>query len=494
MRQTHRAVLQRLIPIFFAGAAIATVACSDSMTGVTEEDALLSEIVLTQGTPAPEPGLSPEGPRRSALEGDAPSELGGSATSPVSLKPSSCATGSSQQVTITYTITGRQANPASFDVYTVWTYGGAAWVGSVPTTVDVAAREAGDDPTIIPVEVTVANGSSTSSGTSDFAIEPFNLVTSPQATLNVDAGDVTVFVAFAACPFSNTAPTLVLPSLTVAIEATSSAGASVDPLDYATANDAEDDAASIPLTIVCDPAAGTFALGEHTFECEVTDSGGLTADGSFTIRVEDTTPAAFTSIPSGTVNMIAENASGWTFDDGAFGITVADFGGVSEPSTFSCTPVNGTVLAIGSTTTVSCTAKDAINNESAASTFDVFVTLDLSSIGGFLTPLRNAPPFSTHKRGSTIPHKFPAPLYADGTPATDLASGLGLKLWWKSGSTLEGVEEAYDPAAGSTAWRYDDGHYVFNAKTANNWKPGTWGTEVKFAGIILATTDFGLVK
>ena len=48
----------------------------------------------------------------------------------------------------------------------------------------------------------------------------------------------------------------------------------------------------------------------------------------------------------------------------ALGITVEDVGGVSEPSTFACDYVAGTVLAIGSTTTVDCTATDAIGNES----------------------------------------------------------------------------------------------------------------------------------
>lgn len=493
MKKTHRTVIQRMIPTLFAGAAIATVACSDSMTGITEEDALLSEVVLTQGTPAPEPGLSPEGPRRSDLAGTAPSELGGSTTSPVSLKPSSCVSGSSQQVTITYSITGKQDNPASFKVNTAWTYDGSDWGRATPTTVNVPARPvANADATIREVEITVANGSSANSGTSSFSIVPFDVSTTAPAALSVSAGNVTVNVAFVPCPSTNTPPTLVLPTSTLSVEATSSAGAAFNPLAHATANDLED--GDLTGSVICAPVAGTFALGEHTFECEVTDSGGLKTTGSFDILVEDTTPAGFTSIPSGTVNKIAQNASGWTFDAGAFGITVADVGGVSEPSTFSCTPVNGTALAIGSTTTVSCTAKDAIGNESAASTFDVFVTLDLSSIGGFLPPLRNASPFSTHKRGSTIPHKFPAPLYADGTPATDLASGLGLRLWWKSGDSPAGQEEAFDPAAGSTVWRYDDGHYVFNAKTANNWKLGTWGTEVKFAGIVLATTDFGLLK
>jgi len=193
--------------------------------------------------------------------------------------------------------------------------------------------------------------------------------------------------------------------------------------------------------------------------------------------------------------LIAADITGAVLDIDALGITVEDVGQVSEPSTFSCDYVAGTKLAIGSTTTVSCTAKDARNNESDPSTFDVYVGLNVSGTG-FLPPLRMAAPYSSHKRGSTIPHKFLPPTYADGTPATDLAGGLRLVLVRLDGNPDPESIEGDDYAAGSTAWRYDPdaGQYVFNLKTGTSspWDVGSWRTTVSYAGIKLAETQLEL--
>jgi hypothetical protein len=153
------------------------------------------------------------------------------------------------------------------------------------------------------------------------------------------------------------------------------------------------------------------------------------------------------------------------------------------------------VLAIGSTTQISCTAKDAIGNESDPSTFDVFVGLNVSATG-FLAPLRMVAPFSAHKRGSTIPHKFLPPTYADGTPAIDLADDLTLTIKHLDPIVAPDAFEVNEFAAGSTAWRYDpeSGHYIFNLKSQTAWGTGTWRTTVSYAGITLAATDFELKK
>ena len=213
--------------------------------------------------------------------------------------------------------------------------------------------------------------------------------------------------------------------------------------------------------------------------------------------VIDTTPAYFTSFPTGTVSLIAADINGAALDVGSLGITAEDVGNVSEPSTFECDYVAGTVLGIGSTTTVSCTATDAIGNESAASSFDVFVGLNVSA-AGFLPPLRMVAPFSVHKRGSTVPHKFLPPAYADGTPALDLADDLTLVLKRIDGTVGSTEFEANDYSTGSTVWRYDvdGGHYIFNLKTgtASPWDVGTWRTTVSYKGITLATTQLDLKK
>jgi hypothetical protein len=396
---------------------------------------------------------------------------------------------------VTYTITGRQVNPASFKVNTVWSYDGIGWSGSAPTTVDVAARAAQDPATVKQVTITVTNSSATGSGTSLLTIQTFGLSTTAPAALTTGAdANVSVHVAFEGCAVTNTAPTLTLPTLPLVVEATSAAGAVVSLAGLVTASDLED--GDLTSSVVCEPASGsTFPLGSTTVSCHVTDSGDLVASGTFTVNVVDTTPAYFTSFPTGTVNLIAADINGATLDVGSLGIAVEDVGHVSEPATYSCDYVAGTVLEIGSTTTVSCTASDAIGNTSDASTFDVFVGLNVDA-AGFLAPLRMASPFSTHKRGSTIPHKFLPPTYADGTPATDLASGLRLVITHMDGTVEGDAIEVNDYSAGSTTWRYDDvdGQYVFNLKTITSWDVGTWRTAVSYKGITLATTEFNLKK
>src|SRR5438445_751289 len=82
----------------------------------------------------------------------------------------------------------------------------------------------------------------------------------------------------------NTPPTLPLPD-DLTVEATSPAGAAAT---YSvTATDAEDAVAPTPS---CSPASGsTFAFGTTKVACTVTDSGGLTTNGSFHVMVQDTT-------------------------------------------------------------------------------------------------------------------------------------------------------------------------------------------------------------
>ena len=485
----------RYSPILPLAALAIVAACSgDSPTEVSTTLSSYREVVITGGAASPVPG-QPHRPSLSSTEASIPATLGGSSTTPLTLTPQSCSATASQQLVVTYTITGRQANPASFQVNTAWTYDGSSWSGSTPTTVGVAPRAPTDPATIKQVTITVTNSSTIGSGTSLLTVPTFGLTTTPPAALATGSdANVTVHVAFVNCAITNTPPTLTLPTLPLVVEATSSAGAVATFGGAVTASDLED--GDLTASVVCEPASGsTFPLGSTTVSCHVTDSGDLTTSGTFTVKVVDTTPAYFTNFPSGTVNLIAADIDGAVLDVESLGITVEDVGHVSEPSTFDCDYVAGTVLEIGSTTTVSCTASDAIGNESVASTFDVFVGLDVDA-AGFLQPLRMASPFSTHKRGSTIPHKFLPPTYADGTPATDLASGLRLVITHMDGTVEGDAIEVNDYSAGSTDWRYDtdDGQYIFNLKTITAWDAGTWRTAVSYKGITLATTDFNLKK
>jgi len=477
-------------------AALATLAaCADGPTDLSsapENSSAPNELVITEGAAAPA-YARPNRPSLSDAAAAVSSALGGSTSTPLALKASSC-DGNVQTITVTYSITGRQQNPASFKVNTQWAYDGSAWAGTTPTTVSVPARAATDPATTRQVTITVTNSSATSSGTSSFSIAPFDVVTSSPAALSVTGGNVTVHVAFAACPVTNTAPALVLPN-DMTVEATSSAGAAVNFV--VTASDAQD--GDLTSSVICAPVSGTtFALGETTVNCSVTDNGGLSASGSFTVKVVDTTPPAFSGVTESQIfSRIATNSSGWALSLSNLGISASDL--VDGAVTPVCTPTDGSTLAIGAgafSNAVSCTATDNAGN-AATVNFKVEVTLNMNA-SGFLNPLRMVSPFSVHKRGSTIPHKFLAPTYADGTPAIDLASSIKLVVKRIDNTVSTEDVEDLDLSAGSTVWRYDleAGQYIFNLKTNTSapWDAGTWVTTASYKGITLATTNFDLKK
>jgi hypothetical protein len=462
------------------------------------------EIVVTEGVPAPKATgamVRPLGNLEAAVVG-----VVGSRTT--NLTVDGCANGAPSAVTVSYTIKTppSQGYPARFDIYTTWTYEGGTWVGSNPTT--VTFQNSGDQPKT--VTLTVRNGSAPASGTSSFEVNPFNpYPSSGSEKLNITGNSkVTVNVTFTDCPAppANTPPTLTVPHYVLA-EATGPDGAHVNFV--VTARDAED--GDLTGSVVCTPSSGSlFPIGETPVTCTVTDSGGLSATASFPVYVEDSTPPVFSGVPTGPVTKVAQNIQGWALSLSDLGITATDPGNVSPPVTITCDPPEGTYLAIGGSYTITCTAKDSatyrapvhevpppLPNQSEPITFTVSVTLDVDPTG-FLPPLRMMAPYSSHKRGSTVPHKFYPPRYADGSPATDLAEGLRLVLVRTTNCAAD-TSETYDGndfATGSTAWRYDpdSGQYIFNLKTQTAWTTGCYRTTVSYAGIKLAETYFNLAR
>jgi len=437
----------------------------------------------------------PRRPSLSMVDGSIGSTVVGSSTMPLTLTPSSCASTATGQVTAVFRTSGNQVGTATFDVYTRATYQNGAWSYSDPITITAPPRVPTAPAQENQVTITLENASTSGAGTTvpNAIFVPTSITNSNSTGAKLGAGaSAVVHVTFVDCAHTNSPPSLTITPDGITAEATSQTGAVVT--FTVTSFDSED--GDLTAMVSCDHDSGdTFPLGTTTVTCHVTDSGSLTTTRTFDVKVQDTTPAFFTSFPTGTVQLIAADINGATLDVGSLGITVEDVGGVSEPSTYNCDYVAGTVLEIGSTTTVSCTATDAIGNESDPSTFDVFVGLNVAG-SDFLQPLRMSDPYSTHKRGSTIPHKFLPPTYADGTPATDLASGLRLVIVHKDGTVEGDAIEVNDYSAGSTAWRYDDadGQYIFNLKSSTMWEIGTWRTAVSYKGITLATTDFNLKK
>lgn len=172
--------------------------------------------------------------------------------------------------------------------------------------------------------------------------------TATDAAGNVGDNSFTVTVV------DTTAPQVGVPD-DITREATSAAGATAD--FNTSASDAVD--GSVPTN--CDPGSGsTFALGTTTVICSATDAAGNTGSASFTVTVRDTTAPEVT-VPA---HVVAE-ATGPAGANVVYGdVSASDI--VDGPITPTCSQASDTVFALG-TTTVTCTAVDAANNEGTGS-------------------------------------------------------------------------------------------------------------------------------
>jgi hypothetical protein len=183
---------------------------------------------------------------------------------------------------------------------------------------------------------------------------PSTPVTTPSTQVTTPSTPATTPSTPATTPSTpvTTPPILTLPPGQMA-EATGPDGAAVTYT--ATATDLVD--GSVPVS--CSPASGsTFALGTTTVNCSVTDSGGLTATGSFTVTVQDTTPPSL-NLPDITVVDTKPVVVTYT-------PTATDLVDGSVP--VSCSPASGTrVVAPGQPITVNCEATDAHHNTAAGS-------------------------------------------------------------------------------------------------------------------------------
>jgi hypothetical protein len=168
-----------------------------------------------------------------------------------------------------------------------------------------------------------------------------------------DGANNTANGSFTVTVRDTTPPALTLPANIVA-EATGAPGRVVSYV--ASALDIVDGARAVS----CAPASGsTFAIGVTTVNCTSSDTRSNTAVGSFTVTVGDTTPPTVT-VPS---NMIVE-ATKPTGAVVTFTSTASDL--VDGPTSVTCSPASGSTFSIAATTptttTVTCTSKDAHNN------------------------------------------------------------------------------------------------------------------------------------
>lgn len=177
----------------------------------------------------------------------------------------------------------------------------------------------------------------------------------------------------------NRAPIADAGTIPSVVEATSPNGASVQL--NGTASDPDGDTISSiiwtdtrpgqqPVTIASQLTAQVqLALGQHLIVLTVSDGkpNGTTSTQSKSVNVVDTTPPAFTNIPTD----ITQNISSGTGTAVTFALPTAT-DAVSGNRTVTAAPASGSTFPIG-TTTVTFTASDAAGNTGTA-TFKVTVT------------------------------------------------------------------------------------------------------------------------
>jgi len=217
-----------------------------------------------------------------------------------------------------------------------------------------------------------------------------------------------------------TKPQLSLPS-DITVEATGASGAKVSYT--ATANDEVDGT----VDVTCTPASDTtFPLGTTAVNCEATDAAGNKVTGSFKVTVQDKTAPELT-VPSSPLTSKATSANGAVVD--YLGqVSAQDV--VDPDPAVECAPASGGTFQIG-TTRVSCTARDATGNTSAAKTFEVMVVYDFK---GFFSPVDNADSGKMNqlKASSSIPLKFSL----DGDPVANSNTNYGTDVLTSQGSAL----------------------------------------------------------
>jgi large repetitive protein len=157
------------------------------------------------------------------------------------------------------------------------------------------------------------------------------------------------------------APRIVLPSGTVAANATGPKGGT------ATWSVSAVDNVDGSVSVSCDRDSGdVFALGDTQVTCSARDRAGNLAKGSFTVAVRDKS-APFVIVPSDTV---VAGADDWHGARVTFSVTASDAVDGTIPA--SCDPQSGSLFPLGETQ-VSCTAQDTAGNSSKPASFTIAV-------------------------------------------------------------------------------------------------------------------------
>ncbi len=204
-----------------------------------------------------------------------------------------------------------------------------------------------------------------------------------------------------------TAPTLTLPA-NMTLEATGPSGAVANFI--VTASDVVD---STPTVTCMPPSGSTFPIATTTVNCSASDDSGNTANGSFTITVQDTTPPTLT-LPAN----ITQEATGPSGNVVTFAASANDIVDGALPVT--CIPPSGSTFPIA-TTTVNCSATDASGNTANGS----FTITIQDTTPPTLTLPANITLEATGPTGAVVTFSASATDVVDGSPLVNCVPASG---------------------------------------------------------------------
>src|SRR5918994_969362 len=211
-----------------------------------------------------------------------------------------------------------------------------------------------------------------------------------------------------------------------------------------------------PQPATCSTASGSqFPIATTTVNCSATDAAGNTANGTFTVTVQDT--LAPTDIQF--VGNINDGDSFFFGEVPAKPTCTATDGGSGLDS---CV-VSGYSTAVG-THTLKATAKDKVGN---TSTKEIIYTVKPYTLKGFYQPVDMGDVLNTVKNGSTVPGKFE--VFKGATQLTSTSAVTSIKYNSITCGALAGdPEDAIETVAtGGTSLRYDAtaGQFIYNWQT-----------------------------
>ena len=261
-----------------------------------------------------------------------------------------------------------------------------------------------------------------------------------------DSTDITVS--------DNEDPVISVPGNIVA-EATSAAGAVVE-FPFATATD---NSGGVIVTQTAGPASGSqFPLGPTTVSFQAVDPSGNTAQGSFTVTVEDTTPpdvtapADVTKEATGTLTSVAiGTATALDLVDGTVAVTN------NAPASF---PIGTTVVTWTATDT-------AVPPNVGTATQNVTLVY---IFGQFLPPLEDG---KIYKANRTLPVKFQI-TFVGGELAVEAIVEIQVVSLGKDDTPGEPIDlSTFETADTGSVFRFTDGQYIYNLST-KGFDPGMY--------------------